>query len=326
MSEEKPNYEEAAKKDMESREFKSASTVNPMISEEEIKPTSLGKASSYENAMSDEPALLPGYHEIWASNFPSKGIFYPENARFFIRAASVKEIRHFSTINEQDPFSIDEALNEVLKGCLMMRYPGKQASFKDLKEEDRIYIIMTIRDLTFVNGENKIGINRNCTECGHENEFVIGKDSFDPTILPDTIMKYYDEEKRIFVVQTKSSGTIELAPPSVGVMMETTKFIRKQQEEGKKLDQSFLKILPYLQVEWRGFTSDRIKNLEIESMQWSDTKFQTYNSLTEMARVGVKEIMRTDCVKCGTEVTTPISFPGGIKSLFVISDISGELL
>jgi hypothetical protein len=71
MSEEKPNYEEAAKKDMESREFKSASTVNPMISEEEIKPTSLGKASSYENAMSDEPALLPGYHEIWASNFLS---------------------------------------------------------------------------------------------------------------------------------------------------------------------------------------------------------------------------------------------------------------
>ena len=61
-------------------------------------------------------------------------------------------------------------------------------------------------------------------------------------------------------------------------------------------------------------------------MQWTDTKFQTYNSLTEMARVGVKEIMRTDCVKCGTEVTTPISFPGGIKSLFVISDISGELL
>lgn len=323
MSEENQNYEEAAKRDLASREYK---TENPTISEVEMKPTSLGKASSYENVMSDEPALLPGYHEIWATNFPSKGLFYPENARFFIRAASVKEIRHFSTINEQDPFSIDEALNEVLKGCLMMRYPGKVASFKDLKEEDRIYIIMTIRDLTFVNGENKIGINRNCTECGHENEFIIGKDSFDPTILPDSIMKYYDDEKRFFVIQTKSSGTIEMSPPTVGVMMETTKYIRKQQEEGKKLDQSFLKILPYLQIEWRGFTTDRIKNLEIESMQWTDIKYQTMNSLTEMARVGVKEIMRTDCVKCGTEVTTPISFPGGIKSLFVISDISGELL
>lgn len=326
MSEENQNYEEAAKRDLDSREYKNDKTENPTISEVEMKPTSLGRVSSYENNTSDEPALLPGYHEIWATNFPSKGLFYPENARFFIRAASVKEIRHFSTINEQDPFSIDEALNEVLKGCLMMRYPGKVASFKDLKEEDRIYIIMTIRDLTFVNGENKIGINKNCTECGYENEFIVGKDSFDPTILPDTIMKYYDEERRIFVIQTKSSGTIEMAPPTVGVMMETTKYIRKQQEEGKKLDQSFLKILPYLQIEWRGFNVDRIKNLEIESMQWSDIKYQTMNSLTEMARVGVKEIMRTDCVKCGTEVTTPISFPGGIKSIFVISDISGELL
>jgi len=61
-------------------------------------------------------------------------------------------------------------------------------------------------------------------------------------------------------------------------------------------------------------------------MQWSDIKYQTMNKLTEMARVGVKEKMRTECEKCGTEVTTPISFPGGIKSLFVISDITGELL
>jgi hypothetical protein len=327
MSEEN-NYSSAAG-DLENREFSANQSIPEIktgISEDEIKPTSLGKATNFISKDNDEPALLPGYHEIWAENFPSKGLFYPINARFFIRAASVKEIRHFSTINEQDPFSIDEALNEILKGCLMMRYPGKQTTFKDLREEDRIYIIMTIRDLTFVNGENKIAVKKNCDECGHENEFVIGKDSFDPTILPDTIMKYYDEESRKFAIQTKSSGTIEMVAPSIGIMMEVTKYIRKQQEEGRKLDQSFLKVLPYLATDWRGFNSDKIKNLEIECMQWSDIKYQTMYALTDMARVGVKEIMRTECERCGTEVTTPISFPGGIKSLFVISDISGELL
>ena len=71
---------------------------------------------------------------------------------------------------------------------------------------------------------------------------------------------------------------------------------------------------------------ERIKNLEVEFMQWSAAKYQNMFNLTDMIRVGVKETMKKSCDKCGTEVATPISFPGGIKSLFVISDISGELL
>jgi len=268
MSEETNNFEDAAMRDLENREFTASKGE---ISEETVKPTSLGKASSYVDRDNDEPALLPGYHEIWSTNFPSKGLFYPENARFFIRAASVKEIRHFSTINEQDPFSIDEALNEILKGCLMIRYPGKQTTFKDLREEDRIYVIMTIRELTFVNGENKIGVKKNCDECGHENEFTIGKDSFDPTILPDTIMRYYDEETRKFVIQTKSSGTIEMVAPSIGVMMEISKYIRQQQQEGRKLDQSFLKVLPYLVLDWRGLNSE--KNQKFRSRMYAMVRY-----------------------------------------------------
>ena len=330
--EEKNNYDEIGKREMENREFSlpsersSETPETPEISTETIKPTSLGKARDYQNERDDEPALLPGYHEIWSSNFPSKGLFYPENARFFIRAASVKEIRHFSSLNDQDPYSIDEALTEIIKGCLMMRYPGKQSSFKDLKEEDRIYIIMTIRELTFVDGENKIGIVKSCEECNHDNEIIIDKDSFEATILPESIMRYYDEEAKKFLVTTKSSGTITLTPPSIGVMMEVSRWVKKQREENKKLDPSFIKLIPYMVHDWRGFNADVIKNLEIEFLQWDATKYQTFSKLAEWARVGVKEEIKKYCDKCGSEVTTPISFPGGIKSLFVISDISGELL
>lgn len=315
----KNNYEEAAG-DLESREFR------PEVSEETIKPTSLGKAQGF-NDKDDEPALLPGYHEIWAENFPSKGLFYQEGARFFIRAASVKEIRHFSTINEQDPFSVDEALNEIVKSCLMIRFPGKQASFKDLREEDRIHIILTIRDLTFSKGENKLGIVVSCKECNHENEIEIKNHSFEINEPNETIMKYYDEERRIWSVKTKSCGIIELAPPSIGVMMETTKYIRRvQQEEGRKLDASFVKSLPYMVQDWRGLNEQRIKNLEIDFMQWTATKYTTFSALTEMCKVGVKDQLKRECEKCGSEVRTQISFPGGIKSLFVVSDITGELL
>lgn len=320
MSESINDYEKAGES-LDSREFNSG------INSETEKPTSLGKASGFgDRPNGDEPAILPGYHEIWKENFPSKGLFYPKDARFFIRAASVKEIRHFSTINDQDPFQVDEALNEIVKGCLMMRYPGKQASHKDLKEEDRIYIILSIRDLTFVDGENKLAVSVNCKECGHENQIEIKNDSFESNDPSDSIMKYYDEEKRRFLVSTKSSGIIDITPPSIGVMSQVTKYIRKSQEEGKKIDPSFVKSLPYMVQEWRGFTESQIQNLEIEFMRWDSKKYQVFNALCEMAKVGVKEQIHRECEKCGSEVRTPITFPGGIKSLFVVSDISGELL
>ena len=71
------NYEEAAMNDLNSREFKANQETEqstPEIHEapEEVKPTSLGRAAMFENR-SDEPAMLPGYIEIWAEKFPSKG-------------------------------------------------------------------------------------------------------------------------------------------------------------------------------------------------------------------------------------------------------------
>ena len=310
------NFEEAARKDLESREY----------SKPVEKTTSLGKASTYKGDDSDEPALLPGFHEIFPDQFPSRGIFYPKDARFFIRAAQVKEIRHFSTIDERDPFSVDEALTEIIKGCLMVRFPGKMGNFKDLREEDRIHVILTIRALTFVDGENKLAVKKDCDDCGHENEILIDNKAFENNDPDEQIMRYYDEESRIFRVQTKSLGEIELTAPPIGTMMEVSKYLKRMQQEGKKFDQSFIKMLPYMIKDWRGFTQDKIKKLEVEFMQWTDTKYQVMNKLTEMVRVGVKEELKSSCEKCGTELRTPITFPGGIKSLFVISDISGELL
>jgi len=322
------NFEEAAKRDLESREFKAQpeteSTVTPEV--EQPKITSLGKAAMFEGRDNDEPALLPGYIEIWPEKFPSKGLFYGQGTRFFIRSAQVKEIRHFSTINEQDPFTIDEALNEILKSCLMIRQPNRQMSFKDLREEDRIHIIMAVRELTFPKGENQLVLKVNCKECNHENEIKVVNDTFEHNEVEEKLMKYYNEETRRFEVQTKSNGTIIMTPPSIGIMMEITKYIQKSQQEGKKLDQSFIKVLPYIDQDWRGFNDARIKNLEVEFMTWDTTKYNTMYALTDMCKVGVKENLHAICEKCQSEVTTPISFPGGIKSLFVVSDLAGELL
>lgn len=308
-----PNFDEIAKNALEPEQ------------KPDVKPTSLGKASFVSD--SDESvSITPGYVEIYASNFPSKGLFYPADARFYIRAAETKEIRHYSTMDETNPFSVNDGLNDILKSCLMVRFPGKQASFKDLIEEDRVFIILTIRQLTMVNGEQKIVTNANCTECQHKNEIEITANTLEPNIVEDKIMQYYDPVKRLFVFQTKTLGEIEMKPPTIGIMGEVTKWIRKSQEEGKRIDESFVKVLPYLIKEWRGLNAEQIQNIEVEFISWNKNKYLFMYNLLDKIRVGVKETVRINCEKCGSEVTAAIQFPGGIKSLFVVSNIDDELL
>ena len=267
-----------------------------------------------------------GWHKIDQAYFPSKGMFYPHNTTFQIKAAGSKEIRQYSAINEEDPFSIEESLNNILITCFSVDYDGRVGSWKDLLEEDRIFIILAIRDLTFAKGENKLTFKVNCTECDHENEFEVRNGSFDYKSISEKLTKYYDSDRSVLAIRTKDFGNFDITPPTVGVMHEVTKYIKEKTQNRRKIDQSFVKILPYLVQEWRGLNQTAIKNLEIEYMGWSPEKFNFMFDLVEMVQVSVKEEMIKPCEKCSAEVAAPVQFPGGLKSLFVVSDISGQLL
>ena len=117
-----------------------------------------------------------------------------------------------------------------------------------------------------------------------------------------------------------------MAPPTIGVMRAITDYIRDREEKNQSWDKSTLAILPYLQREWRGWTEKDIF-AKITSFQgWDATKYTIVYRLAEDMKVGVKPEMGFPCKSCGEEVTVPLTFPGGIKALFIISDISSELL
>ena len=121
--------------------------------------TSLGKAEKFKT-YDDEPlAMEIGWKNIPSENLPSQGLFYEAGTQIAIRAAAVAEIRHWSTIDDNDLLSIDEMLNFIIEKCCRIKVPGKPGTYKDLKEIDRFYLIFAIRDYTFKNGENKIFVN-----------------------------------------------------------------------------------------------------------------------------------------------------------------------
>ena len=93
-----------------------------------------------------------GYLPISLENLPSKGQFYPEGTKIYVRAATNKEIRYWSTISDDDLSAIDDAFNYVIERCMRISFPSSDsrvANWRDLVDLDRIYILLSIREFTF---------------------------------------------------------------------------------------------------------------------------------------------------------------------------------
>ncbi len=339
MSDDK-NFEEAAQNELNKKEedgglFEKAAddkAKETPVESGKAKKTNLGKSSDWKKKNPEETVsgeYKMGWHNLDPRSFPSKGLFYPEEMKIQIRPATVKEIRQFSVVQDDDPFSIDEAMNHIMSSCSNVNIKEKISNFKDILEEDRIHMVLAIKDLTFVKGENALQIPLECHECDTAQEIEFCNDSLKPGTVDDKIMRYFDMDEKLFNIRTKSSGEFTIKPPCIGVMKVITQWIKEQSQtpgQRRKLDQGFIKCLPFLVHDWRGFNIEKIKELQMEFASWNATKYSTIFQLVDLIKIGVDEKVHGLCKSCGAEIHVPISFPRGIKSLFVVSDLAGELL
>jgi len=264
-----------------------------------------------------------GYHKIPSNSLPSGGMFYPVGTEISIRSAKVAEIRHFSTIDEANVLDIDEKLNQIVESCIRITSSSRRLSYKDLLEEDRFFVIFSIRDLTFPEPESSLKIDHRSRN-GEKHEIEIKKDYFQYFKIPVELDKYYDADKRTFLIETKSFGTISMRPPVIGVMQKITSYIKEKQQKGEVVDQSILQIIPYLHHDWRGFNDKTLFDFEIELNGWSNKKYNLIYTLAEKMKVGIQPNMS---VQIGDDVEEiPISFRDGVKSLFIVQNFAGELL
>jgi hypothetical protein len=285
---------------------------------------------------SDDPEIkrlnaMVGYTRLDLNSFPSKGKFYRDDFEIHIRPAKVAEIRNFSTIDEANLREVDEGLNNLVISCSKVMYGTQRGSYKDILEEDRIYLILSIRELTFKTGEHTLmmpvsGNSCKSSMCKSQEAVELRTSNLQFNSVVEKFEKYYDEGDRCYSIATKNYGVIQMAPPTIGIMRAITDYIRDREENNKNWDKSTLAILPYLQREWRGWTEKDIF-AKITSFQgWDSTKYTIVYRLAEDMKIGVKPEMVFPCKSCSEEVTVPLTFPGGIKALFLIPDISTELL
>lgn len=288
--------------------------------ESEKPVTSLGKV----DVNKDRPIVGEvGYIDVPIKDLPSQGLFYPDNTTIAIRAASVAEIRHWSTIDETNYSNMDDILNFIIEKCVRIKFPDRPSSWKDIKDIDRFYLIFAVREFTFKNGENKLYVP------GENNERIeVTKDMISYFNLNEKIKRFYSHDEKCLIIpeggKLNLPKPIKFYIPSIGVAQFLKKYVQGKQRKEEDFDESFIKYANFIFNDWRALTLERYENEVRESLTWSIEKISIYDKFSDLLADGVDPKIVYE--KGGTEQEAPLNFQGGIKSLFIISDILDELV
>jgi hypothetical protein len=284
---------------------------------------SLGQAS---HVNQPEPTTVVeelGWSQVNMSTLPSQGIFYPEGTQIMIRAASGAEIRHWSSLDDEDLLSINDALSRIVDKCCRIRFPKSMGMFKDIKEIDRFFIVFAIRELTFSKGQNSLKVSFTCS-CGKTDSQEIRKEMLSYYVPSLDLQKRFSPDEKCFHLKMTNKEEIKLFLPSIGVMKFLTDYFTVKTQAKAEIDRAFFKWAPFLFPEWRQLNEDTYQKAMQDSYVWSVDKISVVDWFVDEMQKAVKPEITHKCSACGTEVTAPLNFR--VKSLFLISDIAGKLL
>jgi hypothetical protein len=271
-------------------------------------------------SQSRDPQNELGWERLKITDLPTQGLFYPEGVEIVIRSATAAEIRHWSTLNEDDVFVLDDMLNYVLERCCNVKYPDhKLSSWRDLKEVDRFYIILAIRERTFVKGDNKLQAKVSETA-----KIDVVKDMVNYITFDDRVMKYYSPEERCIVLPFKTGKKIRVHLPCTGVTNWLKQYINRKRNQGEMFDEDFISYAPFVIGDWRGLNDASYERFVMESNNWSAGEISMLTEVKKIFSEAINPVLKYKDENGGERVI-PLNFQGGIKSIFLISDPFSQL-
>jgi len=243
------------------------------------------------------------------------GKFYPAGTSLMIRPAMVKEIQAYSMVDDNNFYDIVEKMNDMLQSCVRVKYSnGNVGSYLDVKDQDRLYLVFTIRELTFQKGNTLAVTVQHGTG---ESQIELIRDNFKFHEIDEKLEKFYNKSKNCYVFKTINGKEFELTPPNIGIQKAFTDYIIKENNENRTPNLAFLKIIPFMLEGRNSITYEGIKAKLKEFEEMDDISFQFLNAAVGKMTFGIKELVK---VIDGEEVRAEMQFPNGASGIFVVHD------
>lgn len=250
-----------------------------------------------------------------SSDLPSRGKYYYPETEIYIRAANVSEIRNWSMWESDDITVVDSKLNFILKNCCTLRDPVRGVSWKDIKDMDRLYIVLAIRDLTFPPGTNDLMIN-----VSQDHKLPVRKENVDFIDLPENLESRYNEDERCFSIVTPEDKQLNFYIPSLGLSEWLKNYIIEKSRAKEPFDTEFCQLVPYI------IKPGTVMSEPIYNKLYSNFKKMSIfevSAISEFKDIITKSVNPTFTFEdeAGGKQTVPFSFLGGFRSLFLIQNI-----
>ena len=257
-----------------------------------------------------------GYMRIELDTLPTGGLFYPDGTIIRIRAARGSEIKHWSTMNDQDLnqlSQVDDILNYIIEKCVNVEMPGMMSSWKDLKDIDRFYLLLAVREFTFLDGDNELMV-----PISENKSIPVTKEMIDFIKIPEEIMQHYSPEEKCFIFHMPSRD-LRMYIPSLGASQWLKNYAQNKVNAREGFDSDFLLFAPMLINDFRLLSQRTYEQMVEETTMWSVKEWSLISYVRDtLAAASEPKLTYQD--DDGKEVTIPLTFRGGIKALFTLQN------
>lgn len=269
-----------------------------------------------------------GYIEIDPTELGERGEFYPSGWKFYVKPASVDDIKNWSSIDEERIDQVNDVFNEIIRSCVKtVDGYGVTMGWNKINSWDRFWFLLKVREYTFDKGEKELKYTEECPECGEPVIYTLTSSSlsFD---LPDrdVIDRHWNRESREWIIDPKeydvNGPTLHFYAPTIEKDQVIFNWLLKRQNEGKKINETFVKFLPWLlkRVSKDENVNEKfITEAEGTYKMWNKDMFALVDDIIRNIQITPGDKLKTLCEHCEEEVASPIRFPDGVRGLFAVS-------
>jgi hypothetical protein len=258
---------------------------------------------------------IPGNKSVSPSILPSKGIFYPKDLVITISPLKVKQIRHFSTIDETDEIDISSKLNFIINSSVSVQTTSPGFTPLSLLEIDRLYLLFLVRNITFIEFPSIIKLESSCKKCSHVDMVDVKAErlgAMKEGALDDYLAMYSVDTRSISFKM--SNETIDLYLPSMHNLEASRREILENNLSTEQQDRF---MLCFLVPPEKALTKMDFDRFEQEIEDWTPDKYSVVRSFIGRVNSSYSIDVYYKCSDCGAGVATPLRFHRGIKELFV---------
>ena len=275
----------------------------------------------------DETPIADGWIPLNRKEFGIRSQFYPSDWQFYIRPATPQAIKNWISIDESNALQMNQTFDEILKLCVKIRANEKNISWSHINTWDRFWLILKVREATFVNNKKAITFEDDCPECDQTIEFELTPSALHYEFPDEDIVeKHWNAEDMKWTIDPEEYGVdedpIELFVPTVAVQQAIIDWVQRQTNRRKKVDETFVStFLPWLinkPSRDENQFDKQVHRIEKSYRSWSVPFHELMTDIVRNVTINPQETLKCVCPHCGEEVASNVQFPNGVKVLFEI--------